>query len=306
MRSGSRAPTYTNHYKIARKTPLGSLSVSSESYTSNDSDDDDGAKGDDETNGEDDAGLSEESSDKDSSQDEDKTIRASSEPFDENHTSREKGRSPPTSKRRSFRTRKPTDKLREATLLRNALRKFPALKTRDKTLRSDSSISEPFNPATKVIDLEDLTAEPSKVATETYDIVDDPLKPTTKFILVECGHHDSSKNKFGGNPDMYQVSGLHADHAAAIDTAEQRLKEIIEEPDWKGDYTVWLSPLNGPDKQKRVRLTYGQIRDRESALSELRKLPLWQEAHCTMVYMTSKDGKVRRFVKMTPFESRHF
>ncbi len=128
MRSGSRAPAQANHYKIARKTPLGSVAMKSESYTSNDSDDDDGAEGDDEMTGEDDAGSSEESSDMESSQDNGKTIRASSKPFDENIASRKKDRSSPMSKRRSFRSRKPTDKLREATLLRNALKRFPAPK----------------------------------------------------------------------------------------------------------------------------------------------------------------------------------
>jgi len=136
--------------------------------------------------------------------------------------------------------------------------------------------------------------------------VDDPLKPTTKFFLVECDYHDFLMNNLGGNSGMDHVNGLHADHADAIDTAEQKLKEIMEGPDWRGDYTVWLSPQRGPNKQQRVRFAHGQSKDRDSALSELQKLPLWQEGHCTMVYMTSKDGKVRWFVKMTPFESRHF
>ena len=76
---------------------------------------------------------------------------------------------------------------------------------------------------------------------------------------------------------MDHVNGLHADHADAIDTAEQKLKEIMEGPDWRGDYTVWLSPQRGPNKQQRVRFAHGQSKDRDSALSELQKLPLWQE-----------------------------
>ncbi|PVH84420.1 hypothetical protein DL98DRAFT_611100 [Cadophora sp. DSE1049] len=154
--------------------------------------------------------------------------------------------------------------------------------------------------------MEDTVAEPSKVTNEPYDIVDSPLKPGTKFFLVECGHYDSSKNRLGGNPDMYQLNGLHAGHADAINAAVENLTEIMREADWRGDYTVWISPLSGPDKQERVRFIYGQIQNYESALSELQQLPLWQDGYCTMVYMTSKNGKLRWFVKMTPFASRHF
>ncbi|KAL2073173.1 hypothetical protein VTL71DRAFT_10497 [Oculimacula yallundae] len=145
--------------------------------------------------------------------------------------------------------------------------------------------------------------------TESRDNLEPSIEPSGGLFYLSLGYYyvpnvdaspeevETSNRKFMGKCVWAPV---YAGFPYLKSSVYDRMRKIMNEKSWSGDYTVWMSPMTGRNKWKRSLLISREHRNVDSAFFELEKFDIWKSDHYTFVYMTSKDKKMRWFVKAAP------